>query len=138
LGCNPSSSWEIAAAPGVIVRSDNGAVVLDLDGDGYEQTGWDLLYMHVATLDRIAVGTRVKVGDLIGHPSCEGGISTATHLHLARKFNGEWIPADGPVPFNLDGWISSGTGNEYDGSLSRGGTTLEACSCRGVDNVLVP
>jgi murein DD-endopeptidase MepM/ murein hydrolase activator NlpD len=113
-------------------------VILDLDGDGSEQTGWVLLYMHVATQDRIAAGTRVKTGDLIGHPSCEGGISTGTHLHFARKFNGEWISADGPIPFNLDGWVSSGTGQEYDGDLSRGGTTLEACDCRGEDNAITP
>lgn len=138
LGCTPSASWEVAAAPGVIVRSGGGEVILDLDGDGYEQTGWDLLYMHVATQDRIAAGTRVKTGDLIGHPSCEGGVSTGTHLHFARKFNGEWISADGPIPFNLDGWVSSGTGQEYDGNLSRGGTPLEACSCRGQGNAITP
>jgi LasA protease len=137
-GCNPSSSWEVAAAAGVIVRSDNGAVILDLDGDGHEQTGWDLLYLHVAAQDRITTGTRVNAGDLIGHPSCEGGIADATHLHLARKFNGEWIPADGPLPFNLDGWVSSGMGKEYDGSLTRGDVSLEACNCRGADNALIP
>jgi hypothetical protein len=47
-------------------------------------------------------------------------------LHLARKYNGEWIPADGAVPFNLNGWISSGTGKEYDGYLKRGVALLEA------------
>ncbi len=29
-------------------------------------------------------------------------------------------------PFNLDGWISSGTGKEYDGYLNRGGKKIEA------------
>jgi hypothetical protein len=53
-------------------------------------------------------------------------VSNGTHVHLARKYNGEWIPADGNIPFNLDGWISSGNGVEYDGYLTRGGTRLEA------------
>ena len=98
----------------------------DLDNDGYEQTGWDVLYMHMAGDGRVAAGTYVYAGDHIGHPSCEGGIANAAHLHLARKYNGEWIPADGPVPFVLSGWTSSGNGTEYDGYLKRGSVTLEA------------
>jgi hypothetical protein len=35
----------------------------------------------------------VKTGDRIGHPSCEGGAANATHVHIARRYNGEWIPA---------------------------------------------
>jgi hypothetical protein len=30
------------------------------------------------------------------------------------------------MPFNLDGWISSGGGREYDGYLTRGSQTIEA------------
>ena len=71
-------------------------------------------------------GTYVYAGGRIGHPSCEGGIANASHLHLVRKYNGEWIAADGNLPFILDGWISSGTGTEYDGYLKRGNVTLEA------------
>ena len=101
-------------------------MIQDLDNDGYEQTGWDVLYMHIETRDRVQPGTYVYAGERIGHPSCEGGLSNATHVHLARKYNGEWIPADGSIPFNLDGWVSSGTGTEYDGYLTRGSTVLEA------------
>jgi murein DD-endopeptidase MepM/ murein hydrolase activator NlpD len=125
-GCAISEQWATALANGFVVRADQGAVIEDLDGDGYEQTGWDILYMHVAAQDRVETGTYVYAGDRIGHPSCEGGISNATHLHLARKYNGEWIPADGRVPFNLNGWISSGNGTEYDGYLKRGVALLEA------------
>jgi hypothetical protein len=53
---------------------------------------------------------------------------------MARKYNGEWIPADGPVPFVLDGWVSGGLGREYDGTLSNGEQALEACSCRAPGN----
>jgi murein DD-endopeptidase MepM/ murein hydrolase activator NlpD len=126
LGCVQSDAWVVAVTAGKIVRSDHGAVVEDLDGDGIEQTGWTVLYMHTETRDRIPLGTLVKAGDRIGHPSCEGGVANGTHTHLARRYNGEWIPADGPLPFNLDGWISSGTGVEYDGFLTRNGQKVEA------------
>lgn len=126
LGCVPSEAWTLASAPGVIVRADNGAVILDLDGDGYEQTGWVLLYMHIGTEGRVQSGSKLEVGARIGHPSCEGGMSNAAHLHFARRYNGEWIPADGNIPFVLDGWVSSGTGNDYDGYLIKGDQSVEA------------
>jgi LasA protease len=134
LGCVLSDAWVTAAADGLIVRSQLGEVVQDLDGDGLEGTGWALLYMHVESMDRVPAGTYVRAGEHIGHPSCEGGVADGTHVHIARKYNGEWIPADGAIPFNLDGWISAGWGREYDGSLSRGGVTLEACACRTPSN----
>ncbi|HEX7975449.1 MAG TPA: M23 family metallopeptidase, partial [Anaerolineales bacterium] len=87
-GCVKSDAWEVAAASGLVVRSDSGVVVIDLDGDGHEQTGWVLMYLHVAEEGQIAANTWVDAGTPIGHPSCEGGISTGTHLHIARKYNG--------------------------------------------------
>lgn len=126
LGCVPSYDWVVAVADGEIVRSEDGSVVQDLDGDGYEQTGWTILYLHIATNDRIPAGTVVKAGDRIGHPSCEGGVSSGTHLHLARRYNGEWIPADQSLPFVMDGWVSSGAGREYDGYLTQGDAVVEA------------
>lgn len=134
LGCVRSDAWVTAVADGLVLRSENGEVVLDLDGDGYEQTGWVVLYLHVESRDRVPAGAYLRAGDRIGHPSCEGGVSTGTHLHLARKYNGEWIPADGPLPFVLDGWVSAGWGRQYDGTLSRGGVVLEACACRNSRN----
>jgi LasA protease len=126
FGCVDTDTWEVAAADGVIARASDGAVLLDLDGDGAEQTGWVLFYMHVATRDRIEVGTHVKAGDRIGHPSCEGGVSNGSHLHIARKYNGEWITADGVIPFNIDGWTMISAGREYDGWLRKGDAELEA------------
>ena len=130
LGCVSSDAWVVAVANGWIVRAENGAVIQDLDNDGYEQTGWNVLYMHVETRDRVQPNTYLYAGERIGHPSCEGGVSNGTHLHLARKYNGEWITADGNIPFDLDGWVSSGTGAEYDGYLSRGDTRYEALEGR--------
>jgi len=126
LGCNMSVSWVTAVADGLVVRSANGVMVIDLDYDGYEQTGWTVLYLHIASEDRVAQGTYIKSGGHIGHPSCEGGVADASHVHLARRYNGKWISADGPVPFIMDGWISSGTGTEYDGYLTKNNVTVVA------------
>ena len=118
-GCVLSFEWVTAVAPGLVIRSHNGYVMVDLDGDGYEQTGWAILYMHIYHDDRIKVGEWVNTGDPIGHPSCEGGVATGTHVHIARKYNGEWISADGPLPFNLDGWIAHNGDAPYEGFLTR-------------------
>lgn len=118
-GCVRSLAWVVAVTDGLVTRTGNGVVVLDLDGDGYEQTGWVIVYLHVSTEDRIPVGSWVGAGDQLGHPSCEGGISTGTHVHIARKYNGEWIPAAGPLPFNLGGWIAQPGPEAYKGTLIR-------------------
>lgn len=128
-GCIPSNEWATAVADGIISRSDAGAVELDLDGDGDERTGWVVFYFHIETKDRVPVGKVLKVGDRIGHPSCEGGRTTGTHVHIARKYNGEWIPADSIIPFNLEGWVVHNGAFEYLGTLSKGGRTITACTC---------
>lgn len=56
FGCYDSDAWVLAVADGLIVRSEDGIVVQDLDGDGFMGTGWTILYMHVAQRDRIDVG----------------------------------------------------------------------------------
>lgn len=119
-GCDPSADWAVASAPGLVLRSAGGVTVVDLDGDGREQTGWVLVYIHLAAEGRVAAGTFVEQDDLLGHPSCEGGVATGTHVHIARKYNGEWILADGPLPFNLSGWIAHAGTRPYEGFLTRG------------------
>jgi murein DD-endopeptidase MepM/ murein hydrolase activator NlpD len=128
-GCTATDDYATAVASGVIARTGLGIAVLDLDGDGDERTGWVMFYLHLAAQDRLEVGQQVAAGDPIGHPSCEGGKSTGTHVHIARKYNGEWMPADGPLAFNLDGWISSSGGAPYLGTLKRNGRTVTACVC---------
>lgn len=125
-GCFENWTWVAASASGLVVRSENGVVVIDLDGDGYEQTGWNLIYLHIATAGRIPVGTWVQAGDHIGHPSCEGGISTGTHLHMVRKYNGEWVPAEGPLPFVLSGWRAKAGPDNLSGWLVRGDEVVRA------------
>jgi LasA protease len=118
-GCVPSNAWVVASAPGLIVRANHGAIVEDLDGDGNEQTGWNILYMHVNDL-KVEAGDWVETSDFLGHPSCEGGIATGTHVHIARKYNGEWILADGPLPFVLSGWTVHAGSIPYDGTMTKG------------------
>ncbi|MBN2554958.1 MAG: LysM peptidoglycan-binding domain-containing protein [Anaerolineales bacterium] len=125
-GCVYSGEWIAAPAEGVIVRSGESTVVLDLDGDGDERTGWVVFMFHVAEEGRIAAGVTVEQGDSIGHPSCEGGRATGTHVHIARRYNGEWIPATGPLAFNLSGFVAEGGGEVYEGSLIRGSLVVPA------------
>lgn len=125
-GCHESNAWVVASMSGLVVRSGNGVVVIDQDGDGFEQTGWNLLYLHIATKDRIEAGTWVDIGDRIGHPSCEGGRATGTHIHMVRRYNGEWVPADGPLPFVLSGWQAKAGIKAYDGWLIRGSDIIYA------------
>jgi murein DD-endopeptidase MepM/ murein hydrolase activator NlpD len=125
-GCLSSDHWIVSAAPGLVVRSGNGVVVIDLDGDGSEQTGWNLLYLHVAAKHRVPQGVWVEQDDRIGHPSCEGGTSTGTHLHFARKYNGEWVIADGPLPFVLSGWTAYAGEKPYEGKFVKGDKVITA------------
>lgn len=130
-GCQPSDAWILAMADGLVTRSEFGEVVLDLDdgtnkSDGLEQTAWAILYMHVETRDRVSAGTHLQAGDPLGHPSCEGGRASGTHVHIARKYNGEWIAADGPIDFIMDGWTVHAGSQPFLGTLTRGDQTVIA------------
>ncbi len=136
-GCDATPTWVTAAAPGLIVRSERGVVVEDLDGDGYEQTGWDLVYLHIASDGRIPVGTYVQRNDRIGHASCEGGVATGTHLHFVRKYNGEWVAADGPLPMMLDGWTVHQGSVPYEGTLTRDNSVIVADPVGQLKSVII-
>jgi hypothetical protein len=125
-GCTVTTTWVVAMAPGLVVRSDNGVVMVDMDGDGHEQTGWNIMYLHIAEKGRVPLGTWVEQNDRIGHASCEGGVSTGTHTHIARKYNGEWMLADGPVPFVLSGWVTIAGDKPYLGKLVKANRVITA------------
>ena len=124
--CAVSAAWVTASAPGRVVRVGNGVVMVDLDGDGYEQTGWDILYMHIADQDRVPLGTWLNTNDRVGHPSCQGGQATGTHVHIARKYNGEWIAAYGPFPMALSGWMVEPGTKPYQGFLRMGAQVVSS------------
>lgn len=131
--CAVSARWVTAAAPGLVVRSERSVVALDLDGDGDEGTGWVLVYQHVAEDERVAEGTWLDQDERIGHPSCEGGKASGTHLHFARKFNGEWMGVGEPFPLILSGWEAHAGDKAYQGFLQKGEDIITAspCGCGG-------
>lgn len=124
--CTPSKAWVTASAAGVVTRSSDNVLAVDLDGDGFEGTGWVLVYLHIADRDRVTPGATLLTDDPLGHPSCERGNSTGTHVHIARKFNGEWIPADGSLPFVLSGWQVRKGERSYQGELIKGEQSVTA------------
>ena len=132
-----NDEYASAMADGLVVRSDIDGTIIDLDKDGDERTGWVLYYLHLATSARIHTGQEVKAGDPIGYPSCEGGHVTGTHVHIARKYNGEWVLADGPLAFNLEGWVAHNGSQAYKGTLTRGALTIIACECSDFSSQVV-
>ena len=127
--CFVSQFPVLAVADGMVVHSDSGLVLLDLDQDGDPGTGWLMVYLHISSEERVKEGVTLSTGEIIGYPSCEGGYSSATHLHIARRYNGEWLPADclncpenlDIPPFDLGGWQAvSVQYREYQGRLVRG------------------
>ncbi len=124
--CVVSYAWITAPGPGVVTRSIRNVVALDLDGDGHEQTGWVIIFMHVADKERVSAGIRLNLDDRIGHPSCEGGTSTGTHVHIARKLNGEWLSVDGALPFVMSGWQVYAGEKNYQGGMSKDGQQVTA------------
>jgi LysM repeat protein len=135
--CYISPAFATAMVAGLVVRSGDGAVVIDLDLDGDERTGWTLTYLHIADQDRVPAGTLVQAGQRIGHPSCEGFnlSAVATHLHIARRYNGEWIAADCwacppdvlNIPWVMGGWTVKGLPDQiFQGTLIKAGEVRRA------------
>jgi len=108
-----------------------------VDGDGYERRGLDVVYLHIATEGRVPNGTYVQKNDRIGHASCEGGIATGTHLHFVRKYNGEWVAADGPIPFVIGGWTVHQGALPYEGTLTKGDKTIIADPVGELKSVII-
>ncbi len=133
-GCIEAEEYATALAGGILARVSPASAVLDLDGDGDERTGWVVYYLHLASTSIVPQGSILKAGDAIGKPSCEGGDATGTHVHIARKYNGEWIAADGALAFDLEGWIAHNGKNPYEGTLTKLGKIITACICSDIDS----
>jgi hypothetical protein len=133
-GCAESPEAFTAPADGVVTTSDYAMLLLDLDGDGDQRTGWVVFFYHVGLDGQAPLGAVVKMGDPLGHPSCEGGRATGTHIHVARRFNGEWIPAGGPIPFEMGGWTAASGDIPYEGTMTKGSKVVPACECSVAEN----
>ncbi|MFO7942942.1 MAG: hypothetical protein R6U51_01345 [Anaerolineales bacterium] len=102
-GCHPCQEWVVAAANGFVVRSGNGSVIQDLDGDGFEQTGWSILYLDIDEKNRVPEGTYLHTGDRVGHPSCAGGaLQEPTYTSRENITASGWLRTD-PFPLSLEG-----------------------------------
>ncbi|NTW08308.1 MAG: hypothetical protein HGA28_01925 [Anaerolineaceae bacterium] len=55
-------------------------------------------------------------------------------MHIARKYNGEWIPAGGALPFDLEGWIAQASDVPYEGSLQKQEKVVTACVCSNIES----
>lgn len=128
-GCYPAGTPATAAAAGTVVRSRASGVVLDLDGDEFAGSGWAHVYVHTDDSLRAPVGARLRPGDVVGYPSCAGGLQTQTRISFARTYNGEWVPADYPAaPMVLGGWsVLAGPGTG-EGWLARTGVPPRAAA----------
>jgi hypothetical protein len=124
--CAVSRAWVTASASGIVTRSENGVLQLALVDDAGKTTGWELLYLHIADKDRASVGTLVSTNDPIGHPSCEGGVATGTHVHIARMYRGEWIGAGDPFPYILSGWLALPGKEPFQSTLIKGDQVVGA------------
>jgi hypothetical protein len=133
-GCYVSPYAVRSVSDGRVVSIGEGELWIDMDGDSDLRTGWAIFYMHLYTEGTLEEGQIVAPGDILGYPSCLGGVSSGAHVHIARMFDGQWMPAAGAVPFEMDGWVvRSGTvGASYDGYLIQESNQdmLEACDCR--------
>ena len=124
--CYTSAYPATAVARGTIARLDEGLVILDLDEDSDESSGWSILYLHLDHNDMLREGQLVEAGNILGYASCLGGVTSATHLHIARRYNGEWLPADcnrcptdvTVPPFVMSNWKVVGLANQlYQGFM---------------------
>ena len=74
-----------AVADGIVVRSAN--MPSKIDGYGYyiviQHMGFCTLYAHMLNL-KLAVGSKVKAGDVVGYMGCTGAC-TAAHLHFEME-----------------------------------------------------
>ena len=124
--CAVSKVWVLAAAQGSISRAANNQVIIAVEDSQGNPTGWEVFYMHIAKEEMITLGKKVKVDDPIGHPSCQGGSATGTHVHISRKYKGEWIGAGEPFPFILSGWLAEPGLQIFKSSLVKGNQIVTA------------
>ncbi len=90
-----------ASISGNISRMDTLQLVISQFGMP-ETQGWSIVYFGLAVKPGLKVGDVVQIGEYVGR--VDAGEWNAS-FWLARKFNGEWVPAGAVVPFTLGDWI---------------------------------
>jgi hypothetical protein len=134
-GCLKSNAWVTAASAGLVVRSGNGVVVLDLDGDGYEQTGWVVLYLHVS-IEGAPGGHLGRRRRPVGAPPLA---RRPVHRHASP------LPANTTasgsrlrsMPFVLSGWMAQAGEQAYKGNLTREDRIIPACTCASLSTNII-
>jgi hypothetical protein len=137
-GCMPSALPVLAVAAGKVVNSEASGVVVDpdLDGDDFVRTGLVVVYVHLGSAGRAAVGTNLAQGDIVGYPSCDGGVPTQTRVSVARRLDGEWLPADHPeAPLVLGGWTVIAGQASGEGYLAAAGMPVRTAAPAKTDAV---
>jgi len=98
---------------------------------------WVIFYLHLEERNRAPLASQLLAGQPLGHPSCEGGSSTGTHIHIARKYNGEWMLASGDIPFVMENWEPVSGDVQYVGKLIKPGQQVTACRCSDAASSLI-
>jgi LysM repeat protein len=135
--CQVSRTWVLAPAAGRIAYSGFNFVVMDVYDSEGNPTGWQIFFMHIARWEAIETGTMVSLNDHIGHPSCEGGDATGTHVHMARRYMGEWLGTGYPIPFIMSGWTALPGEQNYLGTLVKGDQVVKATTYAGRESYIV-
>lgn len=134
--CGPSGAWVRAVAGGLVLSSQPWGLLVDLDEDGFAGTGWVHAYTHLAGLERLPEGSRVAVGETLGHPSCEGGPSAFARVGFSRRLDGQWIPVDAERdPLIMGGWAALRGPRDGEGWLAREGLPARKAQPEKVDAV---
>ena len=89
-----------ACIGGTITRMEASQLVVSQIGM-QENQGWSLVYYGLSVKPGLKVGDKVEIGESIGHVDASAWNAS---FWLARKYNGEWVPAGAIIPFKLGGW----------------------------------
>ena len=93
----------------------------------------------IASEDEVSVfvGRQLNIGAMrLSDVELNPEVVKLIPLDIARKFNGEWILAGGPLAFNLDGWVAQAGSRSYQGTMTRFGHTVTACECANLNSHL--
>ena len=100
-------------------------MVVDLDGDGLEETGWNLIYLHIATTDRVPVGTWLEQGSGSDTPAVRADRPRGRICIWPANTTANGCRRKAPWP-DLQGWEARAGRFDYKGWLVRGDQVITA------------